>query len=75
MAVRLEFPGDCRKGLIDFRWDKQTDEWKRQKRTVELNNGRGVMIGILGIMVHEQLGNLNGIDLRFVNRIRGNTKK
>jgi hypothetical protein len=58
-----EFPGDYRNGLIDFGWDKQSDEWKLNKRTIELNNGRGAMMGILGIMVHEQLGNLNAVGL------------
>ncbi|CAB9523455.1 Fucoxanthin-chlorophyll a-c binding protein [Seminavis robusta] len=57
-----EFPGDYRNGL-DFGWDSQTDEWKTKKRTVELNNGRAAQMGILGIMVHEQLGNLNELGL------------
>eukprot|EP00579_Thalassiosira_antarctica_P000461 CAMPEP_0201866700 /NCGR_PEP_ID=MMETSP0902-20130614/1189_1 /ASSEMBLY_ACC=CAM_ASM_000551 /TAXON_ID=420261 /ORGANISM="Thalassiosira antarctica, Strain CCMP982" /LENGTH=197 /DNA_ID=CAMNT_0048391721 /DNA_START=51 /DNA_END=644 /DNA_ORIENTATION=- len=58
-----EFPGDYRNGLIDFGWDNQTDEWKDRKRAVELNNGRAAQMGILGIMIHEQLGNLNDIGL------------
>ena len=58
-----EFPGDYRNGWIDFGWDKQTDAWKNKKRAVELNNGRAAQMGILGIMVHEQLGNLNDIGL------------
>ena len=57
-----EFPGDYRNG-IDMGWDKQTDEWKTKKRTIELNNGRAAQMGILGIMVHEQLGNLDAIGL------------
>eukprot|EP00523_Entomoneis_sp_CCMP467_P010886 CAMPEP_0168731570 /NCGR_PEP_ID=MMETSP0724-20121128/7329_1 /TAXON_ID=265536 /ORGANISM="Amphiprora sp., Strain CCMP467" /LENGTH=199 /DNA_ID=CAMNT_0008778573 /DNA_START=29 /DNA_END=628 /DNA_ORIENTATION=+ len=52
-----EFIGDFRNGFIDFGWDKQTDEWKMKKRAVELNNGRAAQMGILGLMVHEQLGN------------------
>ena len=32
------------------------EEWKLQKRDVELNQGRAAMMGILGLMVHEQLG-------------------
>lgn len=51
-----EFPGDYRNGFIDFGWDKQTDAWKKQKRSVEINNGRAAQMGILGLMVHEQLG-------------------
>mmetsp|Transcript_22956 Transcript_22956/g.54280 ORF Transcript_22956/g.54280 Transcript_22956/m.54280 type:complete len:203 (-) Transcript_22956:200-808(-) len=58
-----EFPGDYRNGFIDFGWDKQSDEWKINKRRIELNNGRAAQMGILGIMVHEQLGNLNAIGL------------
>jgi hypothetical protein len=50
-----EFWGDFRNGF-DLRGDKQTEEWKLQKRAVELNQGRATMMGILGIMVHKQLG-------------------
>ncbi len=50
-----EFRGDFRNGF-DFGWDKQSEEWKNQKRAVELNQGRAAMMGILGLMVHEQLG-------------------
>ena len=35
-----EFKGDFRNGALDFGWDKQSDEWKIRKRTIELNNGR-----------------------------------
>lgn len=67
-----EFPGDYRNGskinldgterpFLDFGWDKQSDEWKRKKRALELNQGRAAQMGILGLMVHEQLGNLNAI--------------
>jgi len=50
-----EFRGDFRNGY-DFGWAKQTAEWQTQKRAVELNQGRAAMCGILGLMVHEQLG-------------------
>merc|ERR1719327_864079 len=50
-----EFRGDFRNGY-DFGWAKQSEEWKLQKRAVELNQGRAAMCGILGLMVHEQLG-------------------
>jgi Chlorophyll A-B binding protein len=56
-----EFKGDCRNGFIDFGWDKQTEEWKKSKRTIELNNGRAAQMGILGLMVHDMMGNLNDI--------------
>jgi len=58
---RAEFKGDFRNGAIDFGWDKQTDEWKLKKRTIELNNGRAAQMGILGLMVHEKMGNVDVI--------------
>jgi hypothetical protein len=51
-----EFPGDLRNNYIDFGWDTFDAATKLQKRAVELNNGRAAMMGILGLMVHEQLG-------------------
>mmetsp|Transcript_33288 Transcript_33288/g.76825 ORF Transcript_33288/g.76825 Transcript_33288/m.76825 type:complete len:203 (-) Transcript_33288:125-733(-) len=51
-----EFVGDFRNGFIDFGWDKLSDDVKMQKRGIELNNGRAAMLGILGLMMHEQLG-------------------
>ncbi|EED87625.1 fucoxanthin chlorophyll a/c protein 4 [Thalassiosira pseudonana CCMP1335] len=51
-----EFVGDFRNGAIDFGWDTFSDEVKLQKRAIELNNGRAAMMGILGLMMHEQLG-------------------
>merc|ERR1711966_464057 len=56
-----EFEGDFRNGFIDFGWDKQTDEWKKKKRTIELNNGRAAMMGITGLMLHDALGNVSDI--------------
>ena len=47
-----EFPGDLRNGMIEW---KGTDEELTTKRAVELNNGRAAQMGILGLMVHEQL--------------------
>lgn len=51
-----EFPGDFRNGYIDFGWDRFSEEEKLKKRTIELNQGRAAMMGILGLMVHEKLG-------------------
>ena len=51
-----EFPGDFRNESLDFGWDTFDEETKLVKRGVELNNGRAAMMGILGLMVHEQLG-------------------
>mmetsp|Transcript_31792 Transcript_31792/g.76999 ORF Transcript_31792/g.76999 Transcript_31792/m.76999 type:complete len:208 (+) Transcript_31792:121-744(+) len=53
-----EFKGDFRNGALDFGWDKQSDDWKMNKRAIELNNGRAAQMGILGLMVHEKLGNV-----------------
>jgi len=51
-----EFPGDLRNNYIDFGWDTFDEQTKLRKRSVELNQGRAAMMGILGLMVHEQLG-------------------
>jgi hypothetical protein len=51
-----EFVGDFRNEALDFGWDTFDEETKLAKRGVELNQGRAAMMGILGLMVHEQLG-------------------
>merc|ERR1712130_656604 len=51
-----EFVGDFRNDSLDFGWDTFDEETKLSKRAIELNNGRAAMMGILGLMVHEQLG-------------------
>merc|ERR1719226_337815 len=56
-----EFVGDFRNGYIDLGWDTFDEEEKLSKRAIELNNGRAAMMGILGLMVHEQLGNLGTV--------------
>ena len=53
-----EFVGDFRNGSLDFGWDTFDEETKLQKRAIELNQGRAAMMGILGLMVHEKLGNI-----------------
>ena len=55
-AAPGDFVGDFRNGYIDFGWDSFDEDTKLQKRAIELNNGRAAMMGILGLMVHEQLG-------------------
>ncbi|GMI37081.1 hypothetical protein TeGR_g13243, partial [Tetraparma gracilis] len=50
-----EFPGDFRNGALDYGWDNFDAETQAFKRGVELNNGRAAMMGILGMMVHEEL--------------------
>jgi hypothetical protein len=64
-----EFPGDIRNGLQHLPencrsgglqlWDNYSEEEKLSKRAIELNNGRAAMMGILALMVHEKLGNLD----------------
>merc|ERR1712029_619686 len=58
-----EFKGDFRNGAFDLGWDKFDEETKIKKRTIELNNGRAAMCGILGLMVHEKLGNIDAIQI------------
>jgi len=53
-----DFPGDFRNGALDFGWDTFDEETKLSKRAIELNNGRAAMMGILGLMVHEKLGEI-----------------
>jgi hypothetical protein len=55
-AAPGDFPGDFRNGALDFGWDSFDEETKLSKRAIELNQGRAAMMGILGLMVHEQLG-------------------
>uniref|UniRef100_A0A7S1BSW4 Uncharacterized protein n=1 Tax=Corethron hystrix TaxID=216773 RepID=A0A7S1BSW4_9STRA len=55
-AAPGDFVGDFRNGSLDFGWDKFDEDEKMSKRAIELNNGRAAMMGILGLMIHEQLG-------------------
>ena len=54
-----EFVGDFRNGALDWGWDTFDEETKLKKRAIELNQGRAAMMGILGLMVHEKLGNVD----------------
>lgn len=51
-----DFVGDFRNDYIDFGWDKLDEATKLKKRAIELNQGRAAQMGILALMVHEQLG-------------------
>merc|ERR1719232_627244 len=63
-----EFPGDFRNGFGPS-WDKLSDEEKREKRAIELNNGRAAQMGILGLMVHEVLS--GGTEPYIINQLLG----
>jgi len=52
-------PGDYLNGFGKVRWDPKPEDYKRSQRAKELNNGRAAMMGILGLMVHEKLGNVD----------------
>lgn len=51
-----EFMGDFRNGFYDPGWDLFDEKTKIRKRGIELNQGRAAMMGMLALMVHEQLG-------------------
>merc|ERR1719253_1311961 len=70
-----EFPGDFRNGYIDFGWDTFDEDTKLHKRAVELNNGRAAMMGILGLMVHEQLGGSIPIVGQLLDRVVGSCSR
>mmetsp|Transcript_19961 Transcript_19961/g.29236 ORF Transcript_19961/g.29236 Transcript_19961/m.29236 type:complete len:209 (-) Transcript_19961:78-704(-) len=66
-----EFPGDFRNGALDFGWDSFDEETKLTKRAVELNNGRAAQFGILGLMVHEKLGEIDmAVDLPIIGMLQ-----
>eukprot|EP00563_Minutocellus_polymorphus_P019378 CAMPEP_0197717660 /NCGR_PEP_ID=MMETSP1434-20131217/2120_1 /TAXON_ID=265543 /ORGANISM="Minutocellus polymorphus, Strain CCMP3303" /LENGTH=212 /DNA_ID=CAMNT_0043302223 /DNA_START=47 /DNA_END=685 /DNA_ORIENTATION=+ len=66
-----EFPGDFRNGALDFGWDTFDEETKLSKRGIELNNGRAAMMGILGLMVHEKLGEIDMVaDLPIIGALQ-----
>lgn len=51
------FPGDFGGSSFPVGWVADySDAEKERKRAVELNQGRAAMMGILALMVHEQLG-------------------
>ena len=54
-----EFIGDFRNDYIDFGWDKLDAEKQFEKRAIELNQGRAAQMGMLALMVHEKLGNVD----------------
>jgi len=56
LTGEAEFSTDFRNGAIDYGWDTFDEETKLKKRALEINQGRAAMMGILGLMVHEQLG-------------------
>ena len=66
-----DFPGDFRNGALDFGWDTFDEETKLSKRAIELNNGRAAQFGILGLMVHEKLGEIDmAADLPIIGKLQ-----
>ena len=54
-------PSDFHNGALHSGWDKQSDAWKTKKRTIKLNQGQAVMMGIFGLMTHDAMGNVADI--------------
>mmetsp|Transcript_31653 Transcript_31653/g.46397 ORF Transcript_31653/g.46397 Transcript_31653/m.46397 type:complete len:204 (-) Transcript_31653:84-695(-) len=57
-----EFAGDYT-SVFDFGWNNYDEAWKNKKRAIEINNGRAAMMGITGLIVHEQIGNLDSMPI------------
>ncbi len=57
--VEGSFPGDMTNGGNPFgaQWDAMSEETKLSKRAIELNNGRAAQMGILAMMIHEEISN------------------
>ncbi len=53
-----EFVGDFRNASLDFGRDTFDEETKMSKRAIERINGRAAHMGLLGLMVHEKLGEI-----------------
>ncbi len=54
-----EFVGDFRNDFFDLGWDSFDEETKLNKRAIELNQGRAAQMGMLALMVHDKLGNVD----------------
>ena len=50
-----DFVGDFRNDAFDLGWDAFSPEEQERKRAIEINQGRAAMMGILALMVHEEL--------------------
>jgi hypothetical protein len=54
------FPGDFSASAFPVGWvGSYTEEEKLNKRAIELNQGRAAQMGMLALMVHDQLGNVD----------------
>jgi len=56
------FPGDFSASSVPVGWvGSYTDEQKLNKRAIELNQGRAAQMGMLALMVHDKLGNVQDL--------------
>jgi hypothetical protein len=63
-------PSNFRNGSLDFGWDTFDKETKMSKRVIELNNGCAAQMGLLGLMVHEKLGEIGmGVKLPIIGEL------
>lgn len=54
------FPGDFSASSVPVGWvGDYSDDEKTELRAKELNQGRAAQMGMLGLMVHDQLGNVD----------------
>jgi hypothetical protein len=51
--------GDFRNDAFDLGWDTFDAETQMSKRALELDQGRDAQMGLLGLMVHNKLGNVD----------------
>jgi hypothetical protein len=54
-----EFPGDFRNSALDFGWDSSDADAQAYRHDIWLNNGCAAQMGIMGLMVHNKLINVD----------------
>lgn len=56
-------PNNIPHSLLLYHNYRLDDATKSKKRSIELNNGRAAQMGILGLMTHELMGNINELPI------------